>query len=55
MRFSSAFNQASPPIEARREEPLRDLPQPAATPGQDLPEDLDARVRMVGEWQLGED
>ena len=21
----------------------------------DLPEDLDARVRLVGEWQLGED
>jgi hypothetical protein len=26
-------------------------PQPTA---QELPEDLDARVRLIGEWQLGE-
>jgi len=26
----------------------------AAAPGLDLPEDLDARVRLIGEWQLGE-
>lgn len=54
MRFSSIFQQASPPQEVRREEPARENPQPQVAPGQDLPEDLDARVRLIGEWQLGE-
>lgn len=52
MRFSSIFQPASQPQEVRREEPLQDAPQPQATPAQDLPDDLDARVRLVGEWQL---
>ena len=55
MRFSSVFQQASSAREARREEPLRESPPPLVAPAQDLPEDLDARVRLVGEWQLGED
>ncbi|MBC5783983.1 hypothetical protein H8N03_13615 [Ramlibacter sp. USB13] len=55
MRFSSVFHRPESPAEARREEPLRDAPQPAVAPGQDLPDDLDARVRLVGEWQFGED
>lgn len=52
MRFSSIFQQASQPQEARREEPLPEVPQAQAAPGPDLPDDLDARVRLVGEWQL---
>ena len=55
MRFSSVFQQASQPPQARSEEAPRDNPRPLAAPAQDLPEDLDARVRLVGEWQLGED
>lgn len=54
MRFSSVFQQSPQPAEARREEPARENPQPLAQPGQDLPDDLDARVRLVGEWQLFE-
>ena len=54
MRFSSIFQQASQPPQARREEAAPDHPQPLAAPAQELPDDLDARVRMVGEWQLGE-
>lgn len=54
MRFSAIFQHPVPqPIAG--EEPLRaespsDRAQPAAVP--ELPEDLDARVRLVGEWQL---
>lgn len=54
MRFSSAFQPAVTLPEPRREEPARESQPPAARPGADLPEDLDARVRLVGEWQLGE-
>ena len=54
MRFSSVFQHVSQPPQGRGEEPARDLPQPLTTPWQELPDDLDARVRMVGEWQLGE-
>ena len=55
MRFSSIFfQQASQPREARREEPARENPGQLTTPAPDLPDDLDARVRLVGEWQLGE-
>ena len=57
MRFSSLF-QSSPSLrpEAAREHP-RPEPEPEASmpaPLQELPEDLDARVRLIGEWQLGE-
>jgi hypothetical protein len=54
MRFSSIFQQPSPPYEVRREEPAREPVHPVAAPRQELPEDLDARVRLIGEWQLGE-
>jgi hypothetical protein len=54
MRFSALFQHPLPqpcvaPLEPAGEEAL-----PAALPGQDLPEDLDARVRLLGEWQLFE-
>jgi hypothetical protein len=68
MRFSSVFqlaavpqNPAAPVREAAPADGASETPaQPAAAsppapvPGQDLPEDLDARVRLIGEWQLGE-
>jgi hypothetical protein len=54
MRFSSLFPPASQPPQAVREEPARENPGPVSAPAQDLPDDLDARVRLVGEWQLGE-
>ena len=52
MRFSFVFQPTPPQPEARRDETAREQPQPAVTPGAELPEDLDARVRLVGEWQL---
>ena len=55
MRFSSIFQRPVPPPEARPEELVRENhPLPPSLPCEDLPEDLDARVRLVGEWQLGE-
>lgn len=63
MRFSSFFQRQPQPArhserpEHGREEVLATAPSrprpPVAQP-QDLPDDLDQRVRMVGEWQLGE-
>ena len=55
MRFSNIFQNSKPSASERREDKPRDNPQPAIPPAKDLPEDLDARVRLVGEWQLGED
>ena len=54
MRFSSAFHHPAPQREVRpAEEPVPEIPRPAATrPAPELPDDLDARVRLVGEWQL---
>lgn len=59
MRFSSIFQRASESQRAAREElspgrPARDREAERDAQLQDLPEDLDARVRLVGEWQLGE-
>ena len=55
MRFSTAIHSDKPGAEPRRDEAPREMkPQPLAAPAQDLPDDLDARVRLVGEWQLGE-
>ena len=55
MRFSSIFQRPVPPREARAEEVVRENhPPPPSSPCEDLPDDLDARVRLVGEWQLGE-
>jgi hypothetical protein len=57
MRFSAVF-QRPRPQPAAREEPVRAEaapPAPAVVPVPPvLPDDLDARVRLVGEWQLGE-
>ena len=62
MRFSAVFQPPLPPrLAAERTAPVRVeelaapvLPVPQAPLFADLPEDLDQRVRMVGEWQLGE-
>lgn len=61
MRFSSIFQIASVPTQPAL--PAEGIAAPAAQVEQDatplvapeLPDDLDARVRLVGEWQLGED
>jgi hypothetical protein len=52
MRFSSLFQTPLSQPTAAQVEPAPEKPEPAALPLQDLPDDLDARVRMVGEWQL---
>lgn len=66
MRFSAIFQLPLPLPRAQEGEPVRAeaqaivaaAPAPAATePSRwppDLPEELDARVRLVGEWQFGE-
>jgi hypothetical protein len=54
MRFSTLFQPTPPLPETRSEAPARDDAPPPTQPGPELPEDLDARVRLVGEWQLGE-
>lgn len=59
MRFSSIFHlplpqplAAKPDVPARVEAPENPaIPQPAPV---ELPDDLDQRVRLIGEWQLGE-
>ena len=62
MRFSAAFNlplqlplsRTALSIERLRTE-AQAVPAPVRAPLlQDLPEDLDARVRLIGEWQLGD-
>ena len=66
MRFSAIFQlplplpraaQAGAPVaaetEAIRPVAAAVLAEPSRWPA-DLPEDLDARVRLIGEWQLGE-
>jgi hypothetical protein len=55
MRFSSLFQQPAPaPAPEPAEEPREQLRKPEPLPVAALPEELDARVRLVGEWQLGE-
>ena len=54
MRFSSVFQQATPQPPARREPAAPDAPLPVTPPASELPDDLDARVRLIGEWQLDE-
>jgi hypothetical protein len=62
MRFSSAFQpHGEPPQSAAPEQERAPVPPPAEVPSpvpatrpEDLPDDLDARARLVGEWQLGE-
>jgi hypothetical protein len=67
MRFSSAFPSRIPQRQAARQEravrggphvPSAAAPpvmaEPVAAAVQELPDDLDQRVRLIGEWQLGE-
>ena len=59
MRFSSVFLPPAVPSQAasaRKRAQADEATTPTADPAprQDLPEDLDARVRLIGEWQLGE-
>jgi hypothetical protein len=58
MRFSSVFQPTVPGAESAGADALRAPAEeraPESRPAaQDLPDDLDARVRLVGEWQLGE-
>lgn len=58
MRFSSVFQlpavaPRAAPVAERAAERAAEPTAPAA-PAPELPDDLDARVRLVGEWQLGE-
>jgi hypothetical protein len=61
MRFSSVFQLPAVPqhpaaAPVRELAPVEKITDPAvqSTPGEGLPDDLDARVRLIGEWQLGE-
>lgn len=54
MRFSSIFQPAPPASEQAQEEPPSESTQVEAVSPHELPDELDARVRLVGEWQLGE-
>jgi hypothetical protein len=65
MRFSSVFHlpavpqHPAAPVRKAASTDQADRQQPPAqgapaAPGQDLPEDLDARVRLIGEWQFDE-
>jgi hypothetical protein len=57
MRFSSLFQPTPPASEQRQQQQQqrpREAAQRAAVLPQELPDELDARVRLVGEWQLGE-
>lgn len=61
MRFSSFFQMpltpraaAVQPATVRLEQPLVAGAAAAALPDGDLPDALDERVRLVGEWQLGD-
>lgn len=60
MRFSALF-QSRPLRPAPEGERLAAAAEAVPAPGaqaapaaQDLPEDLDARVRLLGEWQVSE-
>ena len=60
MRFSSVFHL--PAVPQQLAAPVREVataekigePPAHSLPAQELPDDLDARVRLIGEWQLGE-
>jgi hypothetical protein len=60
MRFSSALSFKSSqtgldePSEADAAERAEASAPAAAVPAQEPPDDLDERVRRIGEWQLGE-
>ena len=54
MRFSSLFHQPASPVPAGEVGVRGPAPKEASQPAApaELPEDLDARVRLLGEWQL---
>lgn len=52
MRFSALFQTPLSQPTVAPVEPVPETPPQPALPVQDLPDDLDARVRLVGEWQL---
>lgn len=54
MRFSSAFDPPQPMRSAQAEDRPPETPATPIAPIQAdaLPDDLDQRVRQVGEWQL---
>lgn len=54
MRFSSLFQPKPPASEQAQPERPRDAAQGSVDAAPELPDELDARVRLVGEWQLGE-
>jgi hypothetical protein len=66
MRFSSVFPSRLPQRQAARQEravrggphvpvaPVAPAVVESAALPQDPPDDLDERVRLIGEWQLGE-
>lgn len=58
MRFSTVFQLPAasrlPSVAAAPAPAARVLETPGAEPPRELPEPLDERVRLVGEWQLGE-
>jgi hypothetical protein len=58
MRFSSVFQFPRIPAmqvgAARRAGATPEQPPVTAAPPIELPDDLDARVRLLGEWQLFE-
>jgi len=57
VRFSTVFQQTPTPRPRPGEEDVRTEVAPPPSPGPEapeLPEELDARVRLIGEWQLGE-
>lgn len=67
MRFSAVFQfplslpraakEGEPVVETAAIVPVAPAPAVVSEPSRwpaDLPEDLDARVRLVGEWQFGE-
>jgi hypothetical protein len=55
MRFSAAFESGMPMRAAQAQERAvqqQVAAEQTAIPPQDLPDDLDQRVRQIGEWQL---
>lgn len=55
MRFSAVFEPRMPMRNAQAEERAAQQQaqgEPIAAPPQQLPDDLDQRVRQIGEWQL---
>jgi hypothetical protein len=59
MRFSAVFDPPMPMRSSQAEDRVQEAPvpvhasaAPAPWPPEQPPEDLDQRVRQVGEWQL---